>query len=142
MKLISAFLAVTTVVALGRSTAAGEIDFNRDIRPILSDRCYFCHGPDTNTQEAGLRLDSREEAQEVIDSGDLVKRILSDDPDLQMPPPDSKLSLSEDEKRLLQQWLNDGAEYQGHWSFTPLPESVAIPKVNNSEWCNNTLDPK
>ncbi len=140
MKLNVILLASATVGFFGLSAGADDIDFNRDIRPILSDRCYFCHGPDTNSQEAGLRLDSREEAEAVIESGDLVMRITSDDPDMLMPPPDSNLSLSDEERELLKRWIEDGAEYQSHWSFIPLPETVAIPEVDHAEWFRNTLD--
>jgi len=79
---------IIAVIAFGFAgvVAADEIDFNRDIRPILSDKCNFCHGPDENTREAGLRLDIRDEAIDVIESGELIERINSDDDDLRMPP--------------------------------------------------------
>lgn len=106
---------------------ADDIDFNRDVRPILSDKCFFCHGPDRKTQEADLRLDSREGAAEAIASGELISRILSDDPDVRMPPMGSKLSLSARDKQVLQDWVNLGAFYEKHWAFELLPESVAVP---------------
>ncbi|QDT09755.1 DUF1553 domain-containing protein [Planctomycetes bacterium K23_9] len=119
---------------------AEDIDFNRDIRPILSDKCYFCHGPDEANQEAGLRLDSRSEAADAIDSGELIDRITSDDPDILMPPPGSKLSLTAKEKTTIQSWIDQGANYAGHWAFELLPQSVAVPPVKNDDWCSETLD--
>ncbi len=119
---------------------ADEVDFNRDIRPILSDKCNFCHGPDENTREAGLRLDLREDAVDVLESGELIERINSDDEDVVMPPPDSKLSLSKKEKQLLEQWIDSGAPYQKHWAFELLPDSVAIPEVSDTTWCRQQLD--
>jgi len=120
--------------------AADEIDFNRDVRPILSDRCYFCHGPDEGTREADLRLDIREEAAYVLESDALIERIQSDDPDLQMPPAHSNLSLSEEEKQTLVEWIKQGAPYAGHWAFELLPETVDVPEPNQQEWCRETLD--
>ncbi len=117
-----------------------DLDYNRDIRPILSDKCYFCHGPDHNTREADLRLDSREAAIDVIESGDLVDRITSDDPDMLMPPPHSKIELTEQEKQTIQTWVQQGAAYEGHWAFELLPDSVDVPSVSNPAWCRQTLD--
>ncbi len=130
------------VIGLGLSTPtnADDIDFNRDIRPILSDKCYFCHGPDANRQEADLRLDSREAAADVIESGELINRVTSDDPDVRMPPPESKLLLLAEDKKMIQAWIEQGAVYKGHWAFELLPESVPQPKVNNSSWCKQPLD--
>lgn len=129
-----------SVVFAGSSVTAADIDFNRDIRPILSDKCYFCHGPDGNTQEAGLRLDSRDEAIGVIEAGDLVDRITSDDEDTVMPPPSSKLLLTEQEKKMIQTWIEQGAEYESHWAFELLPNQVEVPSVKEPDWCRKTLD--
>ena len=120
--------------------ATDEIDFNRDVRPILSDKCNYCHGPDEETREAGLRLDVREEAESVLESGELVDRIRSDDEDTIMPPPHSKLSLTDQEKDLLEAWIEQGAVYEAHWAFQPLPETVALPDVTNEDWCREPLD--
>tara|TARA_R110002049_G_scaffold27321_3_gene94389 strand:+ start:10432 stop:13647 length:3216 start_codon:yes stop_codon:yes gene_type:complete len=119
---------------------ADELDFNRDVRPILSDKCYFCHGPDAGNREAGLRLDVRDEAIDYIESGEVLDRIHSDDPDVLMPPPTSKLSLTSDEKRILNDWIDQGAKYQTHWSFEPLPMSVDVPQMGRSQWCKQTID--
>ena len=112
--------------------AAGEqpLRFDRDIRPLLSENCYACHGP--GTQEAGLRLDSAEEAGRELDSGsravvagdltasEMIARIDASDPDVIMPPPHSKKSLSAEQKALLKRWITDGAVYEAHWSFRPV----------------------
>lgn len=126
------------------------ISFSRDIRPILSGKCFSCHGPDEETREADLRLDSFEAAAHgdldtaAIVPGkssrsELVRRILSDDPDEQMPPPSSNKSLTDEQKRLLQQWIDSGARYEQHWSFIP-PTIPALPLVANSDWASNEID--
>lgn len=119
---------------------AEDVDFNRDVRPILSDKCFFCHGPDGNTQEADLRLDSREAAEAVIESGEFLNRILSDDPDVRMPPVDSKLALSANEKQILKTWVNQGAAYKQHWAFELLPATVPVPMTEGAQWQRKTLD--
>lgn len=130
-----------------------QVDFNFHIKPILSDRCFTCHGPDEKTREAGLRLDTEAGAfaalgdnkdHFAIFAGDvsqstLINRIYSDDPDDIMPPPESNLSLSDYEKELLKKWIEQGAEWKDHWAFLPL-EKPALPKVNNPEWSNNEID--
>lgn len=135
---------------LGTLRASGDdgINFNRDIRPILSDRCFACHGPDKNARKADLRLDQR---QAAIDAGaispgkasnsKLVERILSTDPDVMMPPPKHNKPLTAAEKELLQRWVTAGAEYQPHWAFISVPGEVAIPKVNDSAgWMRSPID--
>lgn len=113
--------------ALAPSAAADEIQFNRDVRPILSNKCFQCHGP-SEPQEAELRLDNSEGAKEVIVGGNpaaskFVKRILTDDPDDIMPPPKSHKTLTEEEKKILTAWVQSGAEYQDHWSLLPIQAS-------------------
>lgn len=103
--------------------AASEVSFNRAIRPILSDRCYHCHGFDENERQAGLRLDVREEAQYVWDvespgESELIRRISSNDPDEVMPPPHShKKAFTGEEVALIRRWIEQGAEYEPHWAF-------------------------
>ena len=101
-----------------------EVDFNRDIKPILSENCYFCHGPDAGDRKAKLRLDTFEGAtkDEVVipgkpDQSELVARIFSDDPEERMPPPEAKIALSDTEKKLLREWVASGAKYEKHWAF-------------------------
>jgi len=119
---------------------AEEIDFNREIRPILSDKCYFCHGPDDNDRQAGLRLDVRDAAIDVIEVGEFLSRVHESDPDLIMPPPKTNLSLTAAEKKLLTAWVEQGAPYADHWSFTPLPESVAVPELESDSFSRGPID--
>ena len=125
---------------------AGEIDFNRDIRPILSDRCYYCHGQDANKREAKLRLDVRQAAMEkeafvpgVAEASELVYRIFTEDEDDLMPPPDSNKMLSAREKALLKQWIQEGAKYEAHWAYVA-PKRPELPKVCNEKWGRNAID--
>ena len=127
------------------SGTAGTVDFNRDVRPILSENCYFCHGPDADSRQAGLRLDVREAAIDVIDSGELVDRIHHPDADVLMPPPESKIQLTAKQKRTLDRWIEQGAAYQQHWAFEPLPASVDPPALGDIDrgrgrWSRQPLD--
>ena len=103
-----------------------KVDYNRDIRPVLSDNCFFCHGPDEKKREAKLRLDVREDAiakKAFIpgkpDQSALVKRIFTKDADDLMPPADSHKQLTAAQKELLKRWVAEGAEYQTHWAYVP-----------------------
>lgn len=123
------FTIVFVALPLIASGEEDRVDFVRDVRPILSDRCFLCHGPDTSQSSTDLRLDQAESAYEAIDPGDpdsseLIRRILTDESDEVMPPPDSNLTLTESEKAVLQQWVKQGAEYQKHWAFVA-PQSEA-----------------
>lgn len=118
---------------------ANPPSFNRDIRPLLSDRCFTCHGPDSGTREADLRLDSFESATEwAIVPGDtevseVYNRISSEDPDLRMPPADSnRKPLNEKEIDLIKRWIEAGAKYDAHWSHIP-PKKVAPPEVGSEK---------
>ena len=150
---VSLLLAVLAGMAAFSAEAADKVEFNRDIRPILSDRCFRCHGPDKNSRKADLRLDIPEQAfaehgkkhVRPIVPGDLSKsavyeRIHSTDPDEVMPPPESNLSLNLHEKELLKKWIEQGAKYEAHWAFVPLPDTVPLPKVKNKKWVRNGLD--
>ncbi|MFO1095521.1 MAG: PSD1 and planctomycete cytochrome C domain-containing protein [Planctomycetaceae bacterium] len=127
---------VTVALSLFLSSAAlraDDIQFNRDIRPILSENCFACHGPDAKQRQAELRLDVRSEAMDhdVLAPGnpeesEFVQRIFSDDPDKQMPPPDSRKSLTAQQKELLKQWVAEGAKYQGHWAYER-PQRPEVP---------------
>lgn len=121
-----------------------NVHFNRDIRPLISDRCFQCHGPDENARESDLRLDQRDLAEKQLQGSSLEEiklwqRINSDDPDFMMPPPDSKLSLSSDEKQLIGKWLLADSPYEKHWSFLK-PGKVPLPPVKHSDWCRNEID--
>lgn len=126
-------------------TVVPDILYNRDVRPILAEHCFACHGPDDEHRKADLRLDSREEVVStgVIKPGnsgesEFVKRLKSLDPDEVMPPPDSGV-LSQDEKQLLSEWIDRGAEYQKHWAFEPVVKS-APPRIADQSWCVNPID--
>ena len=126
--------------------AAAPVEYNRDIRPILADNCFACHGADSAAREADLRLDQRDAAIELgaIEPGDpeaseLIARILSDDPDLVMPPPATKKTLTAEQKALLRQWVEQGAEYQAHWSFIP-PQRPELPQVSRPDWVKTPID--
>jgi hypothetical protein len=136
-------------LALSRSSVADTrppVSYDRDIRPILSDKCYGCHGPDAAARQAELRLDTREglSAKVVVagkpDKSELVARISSSDDDERMPPPDSKLSLTAEQKELLRRWVSEGAKFSEHWAFQPLPDAVAIPTVRDESWPRGPLD--
>jgi len=122
-----------------------SIEFNRDIRPLLSDNCYLCHGPDAEERKADLRLDVQSEAHKSAivpgssDKSDAIVRILSQDLDERMPPTDSGKSLSDDEVELLRRWIDEGAVYQKHWSFEP-PKSREAPETSNPDWSRNPID--
>ena len=111
-----------------------SIHYNRDIRPILSDNCFPCHGFDPNKRKAYLRLDIPG-AQAVVPgdalNSEVWQRIVSDDKDALMPPPESHKHLSDDEKKLIRLWIDKGAEYQPHWSFIT-PQKVGLPPVTIS----------
>ncbi len=125
---------------------AAEWDYNRDIRPILSENCFYCHGQDANKRKAELRLDQRAPALEkkAIVPGDpaaseLVKRLFSADPEEQMPPPDSHRHLTPAQRQTLQEWIAQGAPYAPHWAFTA-PVRPAPPEVQNRAWPRNPID--
>lgn len=129
-----------------------KIDFNFHVRPILSDRCFNCHGPDENARKANLRLDVEESIFKKIhgketfavvagqpEKSELVARILSDDPEMVMPSPESNLSLTPEEKAILIKWVEQGAEWKTHWAYTP-PEKSNLPNVENPSWPRNEID--
>ncbi|QDT37865.1 DUF1553 domain-containing protein [Stratiformator vulcanicus] len=131
-------------------SAVPKVEFNRDIRPILSDNCFACHGPDAHAREGELRLDleagafdDREGSGAVItrfrpDESSLYERIVSDDEFLVMPPPDSEKSLTKQEVDLIRRWIEEGARWEEHWAFIP-PQKVALPE-SNSDWARNPID--
>ena len=128
------------------SRGADPVDFNRDIRPILSENCFYCHGQDAAKRQADLRLDVREAA---VDAGavvpgepgasTLLERIHSSDADVLMPPPDSNRRLSEKQKRLLEQWISEGGDYEPHWAFVA-PARPPLPAVQRADWIRNPID--
>jgi hypothetical protein len=136
--------------SVAHPVAAADIDFNDTIRPILSDRCFPCHGPDAAARKARLRLDRREDALAprpdgaAIVPGDpaaslILERMHLDDPEDRMPPPSSKLEINSEEIALIERWIAEGAHYQQHWSFLP-PVAAAIPEVQDPQWPAGTID--
>ena len=119
-----------------------QISFNRDVRPILSDACFHCHGPDDQQRQAGLRFDERDSAIAEAESGEtpivpgnisaskLIKRITSDDESVVMPPRDSGKSISPDQIETLKRWISEGAKYEGHWAFQKVIRP-SVPKVTD-----------
>ena len=140
-------------VALAMDELPDKLDYNQHVKPILSDKCFACHGPDKAKQKAGLRLDMAETAyadlvkkpgKVAINPGDLAgseffHRIVSQDPDYIMPTPGSHLTLSAKEKAVLIKWIEDGAEYKPHWAFVK-PEKSEIPEVDKEDWVVNPID--
>ena len=148
MKLLP--LVLLSLAALARGAAPAKLEYNRDIRPILSDKCFRCHGPDSQARKAELRLDVRDSALALHDGArpivpgkpadsDLVERIETDDPDDHMPPRKSNLRLSKDEIAVLKRWIAEGAEYQPQWSLLA-PQAAPLPVVRQVTWPRNEID--
>ena len=127
------------------SMASGEqLDFARDIRPVLSDACYHCHGPDAKVRKAKLRLHDRAAALEtgVLTNGEMLRRLTSDDPDERMPPVDSNRPLRDADRAKLVEWLRAGAAWPSddrHWAFVP-PKRPRLAKVRDADWSRNGID--
>lgn len=130
-----------------------KIDFTFHVKPILSDRCFKCHGPDKNAIEGGLSLNTAQDAYMAlgknkdhyaivpgdIENSELVNRLFTTDESLLMPPPESNLSLSDYEKEILKKWIEQGAEYKEHWAFIA-PKKPSVPKTNSTTWAQNEID--
>ncbi len=130
-----------------------KVDYNFHIKPILSDNCYTCHGPDANKRKAGLRLDLAEDAYSELPENPgkfpivagkpgksaIYEHIVSDDPDVLMPPPDSKLALNSYEKKLIKKWIEQGGKFEKHWAFKT-PEKNKVPNTVDVEWPQNEID--
>lgn len=129
------------------------VDFNYHIKPLLSDRCFACHGPDEKTREAELALHTESGLFAPVDSSDdifivapgnlssseLYQRIISADPEYMMPPPKSNLTLNEYDKKLIARWIKQGAQWKDHWAFIP-PVKPEVPRVKDRAWNNNPID--
>lgn len=153
--LIVSLLYITAACGAGHQTAEipEQVDFNFHIRPILSDKCFTCHGPDANQRKQDLRLDTEEGAygllkdyadRHAIVPGDPLNsevflRISSSDSSEMMPPPESNLKLSTREIKLIEKWIEQGGEYKPHWAFVP-PVSPEIPQVKDQSWVTNEID--
>lgn len=133
------------VLVTANGSFGARIEFNRDVRPILGAYCLQCHGPDARERKAGLRLDVAAAAKaEVIIPGEparseLVRRVMSTDSEERMPPPETKKQLSDAQKEILRDWIEQGAEYQDHWAFLPV-KRVPPPEVKQRGWVRNEID--
>jgi hypothetical protein len=134
------------VAAQAAAAKKSGLHYNHDIRPILSDNCFFCHGPDKNKRKAKLRLDVREVAVETKaiipgkpDESPLVKRIYTTDTDDLMPPPETHKTLSPDQKEMLKRWIAEGAEYEPHWAYVK-PPRPAVPGTKSAKRVRNPID--
>jgi hypothetical protein len=130
-----------------------NISYNFDVRPILSDKCFACHGPDASKRQAGLRLDVAESAYATLKDGkgfaivpgkpeesEVYRRIISKDPEYQMPTPDAHLGvLGEGEISVLKKWIAQGAKYEKHWAFVT-PKKVPLPEISDKSWPKNEID--
>lgn len=140
--------------AAGNEAVPNAVSYNFHIRPILSDKCFKCHGPDKNQLKAGLRLDNAESAYAPLqetkgafaivpgqpEASELMKRITSKDPDYQMPTPESHLgTLTDREIRMLEKWIAQGAVYEKHWALLP-PVKTGLPQVSDLNWVRNEID--
>ena len=150
---LAAFLLMAVPLSLFAEAAnrPEKIDFNRQIKPLLSDRCYKCHGPDEAARKAKLRLDQKEGGFKKLDDGmfvvkpgdlassEVYRRITATDPDDLMPPPKSNLSLNTEEIASIKRWIEQGAEWEKHWSLVPLRD-VPPPQVTDTSWPRNDID--
>ena len=148
--ILGSTLSVFPASAQGEEANARAVDFSRDIRPILSDKCYTCHGPDETTRMTKLRFDTKAGPFEdlggyfAIVPGDpaaseIIRRITAKDESRRMPPLYSGRKLTDDEIELIRQWIKEGAKWVEHWSFLP-PRRPALPKVGNTAWPRNGID--
>src|SRR3989441_6075763 len=146
IKIPAEVLLITLTAAVCRGAASNEVLFNRDVRPILSENCFACHGPDKNQRKAKLRLDVREVAieREAIVPGkladsSLVERISTTNEDDVMPPLKTHKTLTSAQKELLKGWIAAGAQYEPHWAYIQ-PQRPPAPKTLNPRWVRNPID--
>ncbi len=152
MRYLARYLALTTLLAatLPPLASSAPVEFNRDVRGILSDKCYACHGPDEKKRLSGLRLDTPEGAMADLggrhgvvpgdlEGSEVYRRIRAEEPARRMPPAYAEKQLSEDEVRTLEAWIEQGARYQRHWAFIA-PEKASAPAVDEPEWNANAID--
>ena len=149
--ILLASLLATLCAKTDAAPLPARVDFNYHIKPLLSDRCFFCHGPDEKARKGKLRLDTKEGAFKALTDGkfvikpgdaansELIHRITSSDPEELMPPPKANLALSADEVALLKKWVAQGAEWKKHWAFIPVGQ-VTVPETKNRKWARNEID--
>lgn len=153
LTVLALLLTASPLAAQTTSSTAPAVDFNRDVRPILSNRCLACHGPDDGQREAGLRLDDPASATTKLESGktaispgkpaesELLQRIHSTDNDLRMPPPEFGQPLTAAEQQILERWIAGGAQFARHWSYSP-PQRPAVPQPaqQHATWVRTPID--
>src|ERR1019366_5780791 len=137
---------IVSVTVTSSAWSQTKLEYNRDVRPILAENCFACHGPDSASRKAGLRLDQRADAIKKgaivpgkLKESELVSRINASDPKEMMPPAKSHKKLTPAQKDTLTRWIADGADYQLHWSLLA-PKRAALPKVKNEAWVHNPID--
>jgi len=144
------FMGTALLAFLFQGNASAEISYNRDVRPILSDKCFYCHGPDEGHRKADLRLDSEEGAsmdlgghQAIVpgslEKSEVWKRIMTQEEADLMPPPESEKHLNATEKEIIRQWIEQGAKYERHWSLIP-PDRNHLPGIKGKDWIRNPID--
>src|SRR5437588_722430 len=145
-----AVIGLSGIVARADDLVPDQIQFNRDIRPILSNNCFQCHGPDANKRKAELRLDTKDglfsthETRHTVvigkpENSEIFKRITNPNPDERMPEPKSNKRLTDRQIALVKKWIEQGAPWQGHWAFIA-PTRPALPQVKSDKWCRNAID--
>ncbi len=151
MKFAPLLAAVAALPFAAQGEISQSIDFNRDIRPIFSEHCYTCHGPDNAKRKAGLRLDQKDSVFSALESGEtpivpgdpgkseLMRRVTTSDADDLMPPAKEHKALKPEQIDLLSRWVKAGAKWDGHWAFQPVKQP-APPDVKNAAWPKNTID--
>ncbi len=143
-------LSLTLALFSAFAWASGSVDFDRDVRSILSENCFQCHGPDEAQREGGFRLDTQDGIRTALDDGSvvvpgnpdqslLISRIYSTDPNHQMPPPEAKKKFGDTQREILRRWIEEGAEWSEHWAFVP-PTKHEPPSIRNSSWVRNPID--
>ena len=145
-RLAALALAMASLALQSAALKAEKLGYNRDIRPLFAENCFRCHGPDSASRKAGLRLDQRAAAMKAAvlapgrpEDSELVRRTSSDDADDVMPPPATHKTLTAQQKARLRQWIAEGAEYQPHWSFIA-PSRPKPPAVKDPAWVRNPID--
>ena len=136
---------IILVSLIGIDGYSDPVDYTHEVRPILSENCFYCHGQDATKRKAKLRLDTKEgqRGNEVVipkdaENSELIARIFSKDEDEHMPPKSSNRQLTEEQKLVLTRWINEGASFTPHWSFTEL-KRPSIPKTVDSNWIKNPI---
>jgi hypothetical protein len=139
-------LAVACLLNVDAASADDQLQYNRDVRPILADHCFACHGADSASRKADLRIDLRDAAIDggaIVegdpDNSELIARVMTDDPELVMPPPETKKTLTAQQKEILSKWIAAGAEYQPHWSLIA-PQRTEASDAAKDPWVKNPID--